>query len=277
MIHTVQSLPVGNALRLFLSPPAAALRWRILRKGTDSFAGPDDAGAVRVYEGDEKSVLDTLALKNDQAAFYRPFYWIDGAWVDGGASNSGTPRATYQDASTDVLSVVRDRIEAGLAVELARGMFRHPNGEIQVLTAPPQINNNLRLPLVTVQLVSEEPPERSVGENLDTSFDSIGGVWTDSEGWIAHVSLAVSAWSLNPDERIALRKALRRIVVANLPVFSEAGMLKVEFAMQDYDAVNEEFKAPIYMTNGTFTCLSPVVVTNEVQSIRDVETDLLAD
>ncbi|WP_191058321.1 hypothetical protein [Geminicoccus harenae] len=276
MIHTVHSLPVGNALRLFLSPPADALRWRILRKGTDDFAGPEDPGAVLVYVGDEKAVLDTKALTNDLAAFYRPFYWIDGAWVDGGASASGTPRATYQDASTDVLTVVRDRLAAGLEVELQRNVLRHPTGQIQVLTAPPQADN-ARLPLVTVQLVSEEPPERAAGDELDTSFDAIGGVWVDSEGWLARVTLSVTGWSLNPQERNALRQALRRIIVANLPVFDDAGMLKIEFSMQDHDAVNDEFKAPLYLTNGSLVCLAPVVVTNEVQTIRVVETDLLAD
>src|SRR3546814_16358848 len=83
MIHTVQPLPIGTALRLFLSPPDDALRWRILRKGADDFAGPDDAAAVQVYEGDDKVVLDTHFLKNNVPAFYRTYYWIAGARVAG--------------------------------------------------------------------------------------------------------------------------------------------------------------------------------------------------
>lgn len=274
MIHTVWPLPIGTALRLFLSPPADALRWRILRKGADDFSGPEDASAVVVYEGDDKVVLDTHFLKNGVAAFYRPFYWIDGAWV-AGPTASGTPVASYVDASTDVLTIVRQRLEEGFAEEVRRKALHNDLGYVQVFTAPPQVSDNLRFPLVTVELMSERPSERGIGEDvIGDEFDAIGADWGDNEGWLADVSLQIVCWSLNPDERIEIRKALRRLIVGNLPVFDNAGMVRIGLDMSDADMLNGEFGAPLYQCVATFTCQAPVIVRSEVGSITDVEVEL---
>ena len=275
MIHTVWPLPIGTALRLFLSPPADALRWRILRKGADDFSGPDDASAVVVYEGDDKVVVDTQFLKNNVVAFYRPYYWIDDAWV-AGPTASGTPVASYQDASTDVQSIVRQRLEEGFAEEVRRKALHNDLGYIQVFTAPPQITSDLRLPLVTVELLSETPPTRGLGEDMtaSTDFQVIGGILRDSEGWLAEVTLQIVCWSLNPDERIDLRKALRRIIVGNLPVFDEAGMVQVGLSLQDADMMNNELGAPLYQCVASFTCLAPVIVQSETRTITGIESEI---
>lgn len=275
MISTVWPLPIGTALRLFLSPPAGAVRWRILRKGTDSFTGPDDPSAFVAYEGDDKVVLDTASLRNDVMAFYRPYYWISGAWVDGGQTASGTPSAAFTDGSTDVLGVVRQRLENGLQHEVAAGTLHNDLGYIQVFSAPPQLSDDLRFPLVIVEMGPERPAERAIGEEIaDDEFDTDTATWAASEGWLADVTLQIVAWSINPDERNELRNALRRIVVGNLSVFDDAGMVHIDFAMDNGDLVNGEFAAPVYQVLGTLTCQAPVVVRSAVGSIADVETSI---
>jgi len=177
--------------------------------------------------------------------------------------------ATYEDASTDALSVVRDRIDYGLAVEVARGVLIPKSGGISVLTAPP-VFEQTRWPMVSVHLLSEGPQQRGVGEIVETDFYD-GDDWTESEGWLARAQIAVIGWSLNPDERIALRQALRRVVIANLPVFDACGMLQIEFMQQDIDAVSGEYPAPVYQAAGTLTCLAPIVVHGRADPITDVQ------
>ena len=94
MISIVQPLHIGNALRLFIEPPAGAVRWRILRKGSDSFVDHDDQGALVVYEGDDKVVIDSAHLQNEVMAFYRPFYTSDGiTWAAGPTASGSAPES----------------------------------------------------------------------------------------------------------------------------------------------------------------------------------------
>lgn len=261
MITMIQPLPIGNALRLFIQPPSGAVRWKVLRNGNGIFSGHDDASAVVAYEGDAKVALDTAFLQNEVMAFYRPYYTTDGvAWTAGSVA-SGTPVASYQEYTTDVMSLLRERLEAGLLVEVQRGNLISEFGYVQVYTAAPSLESDLRMPLVTLHLDSEEPAERGIGEYIGGDhFDAISEEWDEGEGWLARVSIAMIGWSLNADERIELRKALRRIVVANLPVFAAAGFLTVNLSQQDVDAVSGEYPAPLYQVMNTFTCLAPVRV-----------------
>lgn len=270
MITMIQNLYVGNALRLFLEPAIGATAWRILRKGSDSFSGEADPSALLVYEGDETVVVDSESLPNEVMAFYRPYYFVGSAWV-AGPTSSGTPTASYQDYSTDVLSFMRDRIERGLLVEVQRENLSNDLGYIQVYTAPPSLERDLRFPLVTVHLDSESPGVRGIGENISgDEFDSIGFDWNESEGWLAQVQLSIVGWSLNSDERIELRKALRRIVIANLPVLDSKGIIDVSLSQQDVDAVNGEYGAPIYQVVSTFSCMAPVRVGGREEPITEV-------
>lgn len=267
----VQPLPVGNALRLFIDPLAGAVRWRVLRKGTDTFSGPDDPSALLVFESDERVVIDTTSLINDVMAFYKPYYTIDGTSWTAGATAHGTPSATYEDQTTDVLSLVRDRLEAGLKVEVERGNFQTDLGYVQVYTAPPSLERDIQFPLVTVHLNDESPEVRGIGENISgDEFDSIGFEWNESEGWLARVQLTIIGWSLNSDERIELRKALRRLIIANLPVLSGHGMEQVEFSTQDIDAVSGEYGAPLYQVMAAFSCLAPVRVGSKTPAVQVV-------
>lgn len=272
MIKIVQPLPSGNAIRLFLAPPAGAVNWRVLKKASDTFIDENDPSAVIVYEGDELVIVDASFLQNDVKIFYRPFYQdFNGSWVAGPTAD-GTPSATFEEHTTDVMAFVRDRLEAGLQVEVQRGNLVNELGYVQVYTAPPAMEPSLHFPLVTIHLESEEPAERAIGEDISgDEFDSAMDDWLESEGWLSSVRLTMVAWSLNSDERIELRKAIRRIVIANLPVFDGKGMTQVSLSQQDIDAVNGEFNAPLFQVVNSFTCVAPVRVGNRVAPVQQVE------
>lgn len=264
-------LPVGNALRLSLQPPPGADHWKVLRKASAVFAAHDDPDAATVYLGRDLNFVDAFMLINDAKAFYCPFYTADGVnWI-AGAVVDGTPSATYDDLSVDVLSFLRERLEAGLLVECQRGNLATELGYVQVYTAPPSLERDLRMPLVTIHLENEEPGERSLGETVaQDEFDAIGYDWDESEGWLSHVSVTILVWSLNSDERIELRKAIRRIVIGNLPVFEDKGWSLVSLSQSDIDAVNGEYPAQIYQVMNTFTCLAPVRVGGRVPAVRTI-------
>lgn len=275
MISYAHPLPIGNAVRLILEPPADAVRWRILRKASDSFAGHDDASAAVIYEGNETTLVDTHYLQNDAMAFYKPFYSADdGATWTEAATASATPRATYYDYSTDVMDFLRDRLEAGLKVEVERGVIAAEHGYVQTFSAPP-LQEVAVFPVVTLHLESEKPGERAIGEYIGgDEFDIAEGDWEDSDGWLADVRLQIIGWSLNADERSALRKAIRRVVVGNLSVFNSRGIQEIDLELSDVDAMNGEYGVPqMFQVVGVFTCQAPVNVGGKVNAIKDVEVN----
>ena len=270
MITTIIPLPVGNGLRVFYKPADTAEYWRILRLTADAFAGPDDANAVLVHEGTDRAPLDVADLINGTEYFYHVWYWDGAQWVDDGGA-SEIPAAILVDESVDAQVLVRSRLELGLAVEIAAGRLRHEKGRIRCLSAPPQ-KEGVHFPVVTVQLSQDAPGERFVGEQIAQDDPSSGG-YHDYEGWYSSVRLEIVGWSLNPDERITLRQALKKIVIGNLPVFADAGLMQIEFSQQD----NEDYQsygAPMYMTWGTFTCLAPTVTSAEVGEIVETITQI---
>lgn len=260
MISMIEPMAIGNALKLFITPPSGAEYWRVLRKGSADFTGIDDGSAIVAYEGDDRVFVDSAFLQNEVKAFYLPFYRIGGVWVPGEVADA-TPAATYEDYSTEVLSLVRDRLEAGLMVEVQRGNIMNDLGYVQVMTAPPSLNQNISLPLVTVTLEDESPMARGIGESIADEFnDTDDDTWLEEDGWLANVRLTLVGWSLNPDERIELRKAIRRVMIANFAVFADKGVIMPHLTLSDTDAVSGEFETPMYMVNGEFTCTAPVRV-----------------
>lgn len=275
MISMIQPMAIGNALRVFLTPPTGAEYWRVLRKGTDDIVDESDAGAIVAFEGDHRIFIDSAYLTNEVRAYYVPFYRINGAWVRG-QSGYGTPTPTYEDYSTEVVSVLRDRLEAGLAVEVQRGNLMNELGYIQVLTAPPNMNMNIQLPLVTVTLEGESRDLRGIGEDTMGDFlEADSDEWLEHEGWLAGVQVSIVGWSLNPDERIELRKAIRRVIVGNLTVLADKGMLLPNLSLKDDDAVNGEFgDTPMYLVTGFFTCTAPVRVGHMAGgTIKDIDIE----
>lgn len=271
MISIAQPLPAGNAIRIFVEPPSGALSWRVLRKGADTFTGYDDVSALIAFEGDERVFVDTESLINDQTSFYKA-YFFDGSTWTGSSTVSATPSATYEDNTTDAMEVIVDRLRAGLKVEVDRQNILNELGYIQVFTAPPNLERDMRFPLVTVSLDVEEPEVRGIGELLESDV-LLDDEWFESEGWIARVQLSIVGWSLNPDERTELRKAIRRIIVANLAVLDDKGIQQVQLSQTNLDSVSGEYDAPVYQTVGTFTCIAPVRVGNRADSISEVEVE----
>lgn len=273
MIAMAVPLAVGNAVRLQIRPVGGARLWRVLRKATDDFLGPDDAGAYLVHQGDEKSVVDAQFLQNGVTYYYRAYFWTGSAWV-ATPTVSSRPEAGFADVTPDVLQLVRDRVDYGLRVEVERGTLGHENGALPVLTAPPVFEDS-RFPLVTVQLQSESPVVRGIGEMIATDvYDDLESEWTEFEGWRSRVQLAITGWSLNPDERIELRKALRRIVLANLTVLDAFGITDVEFQQQDSEDF-ETYAAPVYQTMGTLSCVAPVAVADSAAPISTVVSTVI--
>ncbi|MBB3017709.1 hypothetical protein FHR70_000749 [Microvirga lupini] len=295
-ISIVQPLPAGNAIRLFIAPPPGARYWLVLRSAMDDFDSMqpladaqrvdhdglpymvwDDGAMVPIaYEGDERVVIDAKHLQNEVMAFYRPYYRMpDGSW-QAAQTATGTPKALFEESTTDVQSFIRDRLEAGLKVECERENLVTEHGYVQVYTAPPALEQNLRFPLVTITLENECPVERGIGEDVaGDAFDAVGDDWFDSEGWLAQVQLSLVGWSLNSDERIELRKAMRRVILANLPIFESVGMLTPQVSFQDVDALSGEFNANMYQVMGSFSCLAPVRVGRrygEGEVVNDVIT-----
>lgn len=274
-ISLVQPLPIGNAVWLFITPPPGALWWRVRRRTVaTAFTGPDDAGAVLVADrcGDN-AVLDDVGLVNDIAYFYRAYYRMPGdAWVESDIA-SGTPAATYRGDDIDPQTIVRDRLSAGLAVEVKRGVLKPKDGKVPVLTAPFAQPDKVVFPCVSVHLDSDSPSNRALGEMLYADDHEPGGGWTETEGWLSRVQLNIVGVSLNPDERIALRQAIQRIMTGNLPVFDAHGLVQCEFSQRDTEEL-EANNAPLYLTSGTFTCLAPTFVSDTVGEITDVDAAL---
>ncbi|ECB1886242.1 hypothetical protein EVG80_15465 [Salmonella enterica subsp. enterica serovar Mississippi] len=267
MIKMCMPEPSGNAVRLYLQPPSDAVEWRILRDTDPNLTTPHP-----VYTGTDDVLVDTLALENNVLVHYRAEYRLKDGSLSFSNVSYATPRATYEDYTTDTLELLRDRLEAGLMEEVNRGVLVSDLGYVQVLTAPPSLQNNLAFPLVTLLLENESPAERSIGDLIDDDFyDEDSKEWGDQAGWMADVSISITGWSLNPTERIELRKALRRVLIANFNVFALRGVLLPSFSLTDTDAVSGEFDAPLYLVNGDFKCQAPIRVgLKSAQSITEV-------
>lgn len=271
-----QPLCAGNAIRLFISPPAGAKYWRVLKAGAIAdLAGPDDLDyALLAYEGDERVFVDAENLINEIAVFYKPFYRMaDDSWRQADAV-SATPVGAYEEYTTDAMSFLRDRLQAGLEIEVKRGNLLHKFGYVQVFTAPPSLENNLRFPLVTLTLDNESPAHRGIGEDITgDEFDAVGFSWFESEGWLSDVQITIVTWSQNSNERIEMRKAVRRIVLANLPIFEAKGISQISLTAQDVDAVNGEYGAQFYQTFFTFSCIAPVRVGYRPDTTTNIEVE----
>lgn len=279
MISLLKPLPVGNAVQITVdSLPATAVSWRLLRNTTGAFPAFNDPLSVLVTDsqaGDPLQLMDVGAgLINGTLTYYQLFYFDGAAWsVDPNAPASCTPATTYQDDCVDAQSIVVDRVKLGIAAEIARGALTpapNNNNNIDVLTAPPNFDNTL-WPVISVHMTNETPVNRAIGEGIaNDTLDAETDLWEDHDGWQAKTQLTIVGWSLNSDERIALRKAIRRIVLANLPVFDAALLLQIELNQQDVEDFTN-YPAPIYETVCLFTCVTPLAINAPAAPITDVE------
>jgi hypothetical protein len=272
MITWAAPLACGNAVSIILLPPSGAVSWRILRLPADDIDGfddQDDPDAV-AYEGlvSELDLTDYAGLVNGTAYSYRVYYWDGDDWTEGNTVEI-TPAASYTADGPDPQDILIERIDAGLKIEVARGNLTPPSGmaAIDVLRAF-AIFDQGRMPVVTVEFVSNETQDRALGEVWGSDDDETTA-WREWAGWKRHWTLAVVAWALNADERIALRQALERIILANLQVFDAAGLYNIDLAWQDiYDDL--QYDAPVYTAIGTVTCAALSRVGMAVGKIADV-------
>lgn len=276
MIAFLGALPIGNAVRVVLAPSAAAIKTRVLRKTTNNISGATDATASIVYENNGSYFVDSTGLTNGTEYFYGAYEWINGAWAAAGSAAGITPNATANFQGPDPLSLLCDRLDEGLQAEIVEQAaasstpaLTHANNRIPVFSAPPQ-EDNVQWPCVTVHLRSDATSGRGLGEGIANDFlDTDSGDWTSLEGALFRNDLEIICWSLNPDERIALRKAVKKVLLGNLPVFDDAGMVNIDLSAGDTEDF-ESFSAPVYQTTFTMSCLAPGAVDSSVAPITSV-------
>lgn len=268
MIYFVQSLDIGNAIRVLLRPPAGATEWRLLRKDTDDFSGHDDPSALLVHQGTETAVIDVAGLYNGLTVYYRAFYLVGAVWMPS-ASAAGKADATFTDLSADPLTVVRNRLDLGLQVYVDRGLLSHSTGHIPVMTASPLMEET-PLPVVTLHVAADSSSERFIGDVLGGDvFNALENEWESVEGYLSRWQLTIVGWCLNADERMTLRAAMKAVLMGNLAVFDAAGMMQVDIQMSDTEDF-QSYSAPIYMVSCTLTCVASSMVSGIDPAIRDV-------
>ncbi|HEY0205758.1 MAG TPA: hypothetical protein VGC15_16565, partial [Acetobacteraceae bacterium] len=251
-ISLLEPLMCGNAVRVFIDPPRRALFWRLLRRTADVFTGQDDAGAVVVADNCTDNVwLDTKALVNGTAYFWRLYSWDGASWT-ASDSATATPAASYEGDDCDPQQVVRDRIEAGLRVEIERGNLLPESGKIPVLKGPFQVADKVVFPTVFVHHDQTAPADRALGEDVAGLDHLDDGDWFESEGWLARTNLNIGMVSTNLDERNALRRAVVRVLQANLGVFAAAGMSLIECSLSDSEDL-EAKGVPLFLSGGSFS------------------------
>lgn len=265
----------GAAVQITYSLPLEAKAFVILRRTDSAFIGAEDPDAVVVKFGRMpiEAFVDCLFLTNGTEYFYCPYWTADGVTWQADPVKSATPAASYIPGNTDVLALLRERIDVAMQYVLARGDLYHDQGAIPVLTAPPA-SDAVSYPVVTLHLTQDASSGRGIGELVSRDVQLSDSEWQEYQGWHASVQIAVVGWSLNPDERAVLRKALRDAVIANLEVFDDAGMVTVDFSQQDVEDF-QSFNVPMYQTIGTFSCTVPVVVATNVGVIEVVDASVV--
>ncbi len=264
----VRTLRPGAALCLSLQPPPAAIAMRVLRRWDDRFSGPDDAQAMVVAEGSPRaSVVDWLGLANGVATYYQAYWWDGMQWLVPSPVGVGTPVAEVYAPRADVLDLVRERLEVGLNNLIAAGHLYYPRGALQVLSAPPQLEQVI-FPVVAVQLEQSGSQEHYLGDflGMERMPDS---AWREQFGWLNHTSIQIGAWSLNPDERRRLRLAMQEIIIANLDLFGRLGVHQVDYSSGD-DEDFQSYNAPLYRVTGRMTCLAPTWIETAAWPARDI-------
>lgn len=261
-------------MRIDIVPPADAVRWRVLRRPVAAFAGPDDPAASRIADGyTEREVLDLFGLANGTPYHYRIFYRDRaGAWLPTTHDATATPAATYSGDGMDPADFVRERVQAGINVEVQRGVLRpgpHGNGRLEVLTAPFASPDKAQFPCVSVHEDASGPAVHALGNLLGPDEHLAEGGWRETQGWLSRHQIAVVGVSANPIERGTLHRALARIIKANLGIFYARGFDLIEFGQTQHE--DTERPIALYLTVGTFSCLAPSFVSGVVPELEAVE------
>ncbi len=256
------------AVYLYLDPPSGPSHLRLARRYDDVFpALPSGAGNVEIYAGPLTSgVLDWHEVVPGVPHWYAPYYLTGLTWTRGPA-RSITPTIQTHAPTRDSLDVIRERVEVGLNALVAAGHLRHPRQHFTVLTAPPVLEDAV-FPAVAVHLDQATADQHFIGGFIGNSVTEGGQVRTD-EGWWARYQVQVEAWSLNPDERRLLRRALRDILVAGRDVLELIGLLELEVSLADSEDF-QSYNAPLYHTVAKLSYLAPDVIWSEAMPLREI-------
>ena len=256
------------AVYLYLDPPDGPSALRLVRRYDATFpALPTGTGNHQIYAGPPTGgVLDWHEVLPGTTHWYAPYYLTGATWTLGTA-HSITPTIQTHAPTLDSLDAIRERVEVGLNALLADGYLRHPRNQFSVLTAP-LVLEDVCFPAVAVHLDQATADQHFVGGYIGSDLVPSGQVST-SEGWWARYQVQVEAWSLNPDERRLLRRALRDILVSGRDVLELIGLMELEVSLAD----NEDFQsynAPLYHTVAKLTYLAPDVIWSEATPLRDI-------
>jgi hypothetical protein len=264
-------LSCGNAIRFILAPTVNEARWRLLRKeaGTGvTFTGQADPAAFLVHDGGERFLTDSRLLVNGVAYVYALY----GALPAGGWGSpvyvTLTPQSTFDDLSLDVQELLRERIDVTLNSMIQRAQITLSKSTVPVMSIPFYTQGG-DFPVVTVLYGGGASSVRGLGEQLSQD-EPDGTDWTGSQGWHSSITLEISAWSLNAEERNILRKALEAVIAANLYVLEEAGLNMVEVQSVQDTEDTQSMNAPVYQTTLRVSCQVAVAVTDESSSFVDV-------
>lgn len=270
----IYPLHAGNALRLMLMPPSGAQRLRILRKTSGDFASVDDPQAVVVYNGPVvESLTDFTAVQNGVTLFYMAFYHDGARWSPGGVK-SAQAGVRFEDQSVDVLGILRDRLDLGLRRYVSDGALKHRTGHIPVMTASPMYEDT-PMPVVTLHVDDDSAAEMGIGDELGDLGIGDDGMGHSLDGWLSRYQIQIVAWSLNSDERETLRKAIKAVLVANAPVFEDAGLVQRTLSSSNQEDFTT-YAAPVFKAVARFGCLALTavdrrdIVVTEVTSSQNI-------
>jgi len=290
-IALLRTIPIGAAIEMSINVDGGATWIRVLRKtgANQTFSGPADPSSRAVDSAIRSStqtqllssLIDCASIEDGETYTYIAYSYRQPDWL-ASAPRSITVAPTADSAGADPLDFIVRRFEAGLKMEVAAGRIKPKEGRIPIYTAPPQAETTL-MPVVTVHLDIDQSAERAIGEHIAPDrYDnpdapdaiSQNDFWEEGEGWLSRWTCSVVGWSLNPDERNALRKAIKRIAIGNLPIFEAEGMIQVELTMRDSEDFTT-YSVPMYLTSGTLTCLAPALLTGRAAVIDAVEAEAI--
>jgi len=86
---------------------------------------------------------------------------------------------------------------------------------------------------------------------------------------ISKTQLSIVGWSMNPDERILLRRAVEFVMLSNLGIFERSGIVNMEIQQSDTEDYHS-YNAPMYQSITTATCLSSRYVGHTEDRIKDI-------
>lgn len=271
MIQFIHAPSAGTSALLQLYTTTAP--WRLVRK-LDSAPTDVDDGELRFFgseTGELGQVLDYEDLINGRETFYQLFAEQDGAWEPEGEPKSVTPQYLLEPlfASPDFAGLVRNRLEAAMAAEVAADLLDHPSGFIPVMTAYPR-EGSVRFPLVTVVLKDRHDEVRGIGDYISEQEQATA--WFDSHGWLDRSVLEIAVWSLSHADRVRLRDAVQRALMHNIQIFASAGYDQLSISEHD-DQDFERYSAPVFQSVFNLSALHPAVVRTEYRKIANVEVE----